>query len=122
MQTQRPKKQKGQMSSNPYIGARAGFDTERTVTGPFTGVAQNLGTPLSFPAIVAVFDNTSTVAVQLLINGVTWKTFPAGEAMVLDLRANSGHAPTLAIDANTQFQVIGTGGTGAFSVAILYAR
>lgn len=110
------------MSSNPYIGARVGFDTERTVTGPFTGVAQNLGTPLSFAAIVATFDNQSTVAVQLVVNGNVWKTFASGEAMVLDLRANSGHAPTYAVDANTQFQVIATGGTGAFSLAIIYAR
>lgn len=110
------------MSSNPYIGARVGFDTERTVTGPFTGIAQNLGTPLSFPALLAIFDNQSDVAVAVVINGVTWKTFPAGEALVLDLRGNKGNAPTFAVDANTQFQVIGTAGTGTFSLAIIYAR
>lgn len=110
------------MSSNPYIGARAGFDTERTVSGPFTGVAQNLGTPLDFPAVVALFDNQSTVAVQVVIDGRVWKTFPAGEALVLDLRGNAAHAPTFAADAHSQFQIIGTGGTGLFSLAIVYAR
>lgn len=110
------------MSSNPYIGARVGFDTERTVTGPFTGVAQNLGTPLGFAAVLAVMDNQSTVAVQVVVNGNVWKTFPAGEALVLDLRGNAAHAPTFAADANTQFQIIATGGTGVFSLAILYAR
>lgn len=110
------------MSSNPYIGARAGFDTERTVTGPFTGVAQNLGTPLSFPAVVALFDNQSDTAVQVVVDGRVWKTFSAGEALVLDLRGNAAHAPTFAADANTQFQIIGTGGAGLFSLAIVYAR
>ncbi len=110
------------MSSNPYIGARVGFDTERTVTGPFTGIAQNLGTVLSFPALMMVLDNQSTVAVQFVVNGAVWKTFSAGEALVLDLRGNAAHAATFAADAHTQFQVIGTGGTGIFSLAIIYAR
>jgi len=110
------------MSSNPYIGARVGFDTERTVTGPFTGIAQNLGTPLDFPAVIVIIDNQSSVAVQFVVNGAVWKTFPAGEALVLDLRGNAAHAATFAADANTQFQVIGTGGAGIFSLAIVYAR
>lgn len=110
------------MSSNPYIGARVGFDAERSVTGPFTGVAQNLGAPLEFPGLIATFDNQSTVTVAVGVNGVTWKTFVAGEAMVLDLRANHGNAPTYAIDANTQFTVTGTAGTGSFRLSINYAR
>lgn len=110
------------MSTNPYIGARFVPDTERTVTGPFTGVAQNLGAPLTSPAVILIADNQSTVAAQLLINGVTWKTFTSGEALVLDLRGNAAHAPTFAIDANTQFQIIGSAGTGAFSLAIVYAK
>lgn len=108
--------------SNPYIGARVGFDTERTLSGPFTGVAQSLGIPTAFPALLMVIDNQSTVAVQFVVNGAVWKTFPAGEALVLDLRGNAAHAPTFAADANTQFQIIGTGGAGNFSLAILYAR
>ena len=108
--------------TNPYIGARVVFDTERTIAGPFTGVAQNLGTPTSGSPVLMVIDNQSTVAVQLSVNGAVWKTFPAGEALVLDLRANASHAPTFVVDANTQFQVIGSGGAGNFSLAILYAR
>lgn len=108
--------------NNPYIGARAGFDTERKVNAAFTGVAQNLGTPLEFPAVILVFDNESTVAVQVVVNGNVWKTFQAGTGLVLDLRGNAAHAPTFAADANTQFQIIGTGGTGLFSLAIMYAR
>lgn len=110
------------MSSNPYIGGRVGFDTERTVTGPFTGSAQNLGTVLTYPAVMAVLDNQSTVSVQFVVNGAVWKTFTAGEGLVLDLRGNAAHAPTFAADAKTQFQIIATGGTGIFSLAIIYAR
>lgn len=110
------------MSSNPYIGARVGFDAERSVAGPFTGVAQNLGTPLTYPAIIATFDNQSDTSVAVGVNGVTWKTFAAGEAMVLDLRANHGNAPTYAIDAHTQFTVTASAGTGAFFLSINYAR
>jgi hypothetical protein len=110
------------MSSNPYIGARAGFDTERTLAAPFTGVAQNVGTKLTHSPIIAIFDNQSDVSAALSINGVSWKTFVAGEALVLDLRGNHGFAPTLAIDANTQFSLIGSGGTGQFSISLVYAR
>lgn len=108
--------------TNPYIGARVVFDTERSVAGPFTGVAQNLGTPVTSSPVLIVMDNQSTVSVQLVVNGAVWKTFSAGEALVLDLRANAAHAPTFAVDANTQFQVIGTAGSGIFSLAILYAK
>lgn len=110
------------MSTNPYIGARMVFDTERTVSGPFTGIAQNLGTATTGSAVVMVIDNQSTVSVAFIVNGNTWKTFSAGEALVLDCRGNAGQAPTFAADANTQFQVNGTGGAGTFSLAIIYAK
>lgn len=110
------------MSSNPGIGARVGFDTERTITAPFTGVAQDLGAPLSYPALIAIFDNQSDVSVQVMVNGIVWKTFSAAEALVLDLRANAAHAPTFAIDAGTQIQLMSSAGTGLFSLSIIYAR
>lgn len=112
------------MSSNPYIGARVGFDEERVVTGAFTGVAQNLGGPLEFNPVLAIFDNQSTVEIAVSVDGgvTTWKTFSAGEAFVWDLRANSGNAPTWTIDLGTQFSVTGTGGTGSFRLSINYAK
>lgn len=110
------------MSSNPYIGARAGFDTERTIAAPFTGISQNVGTQLTHSPIIAIFDNQSDVSATLSINDVSWKTFVAGEALVLDLRANHGYAPTFVIDADTQFSLVGSGGTGQFSISLIYAR
>lgn len=107
--------------SNPYTGAIAAFDSERSVAAPFTGLTQNLGTVLSYPAVIAIFDNQSDVDVSVSINGVIWKTFSAGEALVLDLRANHGNAPTLVIPANSQFTITGTAGAGSFRLSIIYA-
>ncbi len=106
----------------PYNAVRAAPDTERSVTGAFTGVPQNLGTPLTVNPIIAIFDNQSTVAISVAFSGVTWKTFPAGEALVLDMRGNHGDAATYTFDLGTQFTVTGTGGTGSFRLSILYAR
>lgn len=107
---------------NSYISMRAGFDAERTVTGPFTGVAQNLGAVLSNNPVIMIFDNQSTVDVVVGIDGVAWKTFPAGEALVLDMRGNHGTASTFTVDIGSQFTVTATAGTGNFSLAIIYAK
>ena len=106
----------------PNISQRAGFDEQRSVTGPFTGVPQNLGAPLEFNPVIIIFDNQSTVAIDVIVNGIVWKTFPAGEALVLDLRGNHGIAPSFTADIGTQFQVTATAGTGIFSLAIIYAK
>lgn len=101
---------------------RAAPDTERVVTGPFSGAAQNLGTALTVNPIIAIFDNQSDVDVAVAFSGVTWKTFSAGEALVLDMRGNNGEAATYTFDIGTQFTVTATGGTGSFRLSILYAR
>ncbi len=110
------------MSTAPYNANRAAPDTERSVTGAFTGVAQNLGSALTVNPIIAIFDNQSTVAVTVSFSGVVWKTFSAGEALVLDMRANEGKADAYTFDRGTQFTVTATGGTGSFYLSILYAR
>lgn len=102
---------------------RAGFDTERTVTAPFTGSYQALGSALTENPVLMIFDNQSDVSVAVSIDGTNaWKTFQAGEGLVLDLRANIGIAANYTIDIGTQFYILGTAGTGLFSLAILYAR
>jgi hypothetical protein len=95
-----------------------GFDEERSLAGPFSGSFQTIGTRLAVNPIIVVFDNQSTVTVQISLDGSTvWKTFASGEAMVLDLQANAGQ-----MDKNIQFYVKGTGGTGSFYIAIVYDR
>ena len=98
---------------------RAAFAPEllETMTGSFLLI----GTLLFSPTII-IFDNQSTVAVAISVDGgtTTWKTFPAGEALVLDLRAAHGMAPNYTFDAGTAFY--GNGASGDFSISYLYAK
>ncbi len=85
-----------------------------------TGSPVLIGTLLYNPVII-IFDNQSTVAVEISTDGVTtWKTFPAGEALVLDLRAAHGNAPNYTFDVGTSFY--GDGASGDFSISYIYAK
>lgn len=111
------------MSQNQNQAQRVGFDTERILAAPFTGVSQTIGTALTVNPVIIVFDNQSTVSVAISVDGVnTWKTFVTGEAMLLDLRSNHGIAPNYTIDIGTQFSGIGSAGTGQFSISVIYAK
>jgi hypothetical protein len=100
---------------------RAAPEEERTATLPLVG-ATNLGGPLQQNPVIAIFDNQSTVPVAVSFSGILWKTFSAGEALVLDMRGNDGKADNFTFDIGTQFQTTSTGGTGTFRLSILYAR
>ena len=105
------------------VSIRAAFDTERTVTAPFTGVYQTVGSVLTENPVILIFDNQSDVDVAISVDGTNaWKTFQAGEGLVLDMRGNHGIASNFTIVVGTQFYVLGAAGTGIFSIAILYAR
>lgn len=105
------------------MSMRAGFDTERSRAGAFSGSFQTLGSALTQNPVIMIFDNQADVSVEVSIDGTnTWKTFPAGEALVLDLRGNHGIASNFSVDIGTQFYVRATAGTGSFSLSILYAR
>lgn len=99
---------------------RAGFATE--LTGTMTGSAVNIGTLTNSPTII-IFDNQGSVAVAIYVNGTAagnlWRTFPAGEALVLDLRGNHGIAPNYTFDVGTTFY--GNGASGTFSISYIYA-
>lgn len=84
-----------------------------------TGTAILIGTLLYNPTII-IFDNQSTVSISIGTDATsTWKTFPAGEALVLDMRAAHGVAPNYTFDVGTSFY--GTGASGDFSISYLYA-
>lgn len=97
---------------------RAQFAEELLAT--MTGTPVLIGTLLYSPVII-IFDNFSDVAVEISVDGGTtvWKTFPAGEALVLDLRAAHGLAPNYTFDVGTSFT--GTGASGDFSISYIYA-
>jgi hypothetical protein len=81
-----------------------------------------LGTFVEAPVII-IFDNQSTTSSGVISfdGGVTsWKTFTAGEALVLDMRANHGQAANFTFPKGTSVHV--TGSAGNFSVSYVYAQ
>jgi hypothetical protein len=100
------------------ISQRAGFPAE--LSAVMTGAAVKIGTLLYNPVQI-IFDNQGAVSIAISIDGgtTTWRTFPAGEALVLDMRGNHGVAPNFTIDKGTTFY--GTGASGTFSISYLYA-
>lgn len=97
---------------------RAGFPAE--LTASMTGSWVSIGT-LSFNPVIIIFDNQGNDAVAISIDGgtTTWRTFPAGEAIILDLRAAHGLAPNYTFDKGTTFY--GNGSAGTFSISYVYA-
>lgn len=99
---------------------RGAFATE--LSGVMTGSAVNIGS-LAFNPVILIFDNQGTVAVSIYVNGTDaanlWRTFPAGEALVLDLRTQAGAAPNYTFDVGTTF--FGNGASGTFSISYTYA-
>ncbi len=98
---------------------RAGFPAELSET--MTGSWVLIGTLLHNPVQI-IFDNQGTVAVAISIDGgtTTWRSFPAGEALILDMRGNHGIASNFTMDIGTSFY--GNGASGDFSISYLYAR
>lgn len=97
---------------------RAAFPAELAAT--MNGGWVTIGSLVQSPVMI-LFDNQGTVAVAISIDGgtTTWRTFPGGEAVVLDLRGNHGIAPNFTIDKGTTFS--GNGASGRFSISYLYA-
>jgi len=85
-----------------------------------TGVFILIGVLLYNPVII-IFDNQGTAPVEISTDGglTTWRTFPAGEAIVLDLRAAHALAPNFTFPQGTAFS--GNGASGTFSISYVYA-
>lgn len=98
---------------------KGGFAPE--LTGVMTGATVTIGS-LAFNPVTIIFDNQGTVAVAISVDGgtTTWKTFPGGEALVLDLRDKAGNAANYTFDVGTTFT--GTGASGTFSISYIYAQ
>jgi hypothetical protein len=99
---------------------RAAFATE--LSAAMTGVAVQIGTLAQSPVQI-IFDNQGTASVAIYVNGTAagnlWRTFPGGEALVLDMRGNHGIAPNFTADVGTTF--FGLGASGTFSISYTYA-
>ncbi len=96
------------------------FDFADELTASMTGSFALIGTLTQNPVII-IFDNQGTVPIAISKNGgtSTWRTFPAGEALVLDLRAAHGLAPNGTFRTGTTFH--GNGASGTFSISYIYA-
>ena len=83
---------------------------------------QSMGTLTENP-IMLIFDNQSSVAIAIT-NDITktWRTFPAGEGLVLDLRANHGLPSEFSFKKTTELFASSAVGTGNFSISYIYAR
>src|SRR5690348_3531545 len=91
------------------------------LTAVMTGSFVSIGTLLYNPVII-IFDNQGTVSVSISTDGgsTTWRTFPAGEALVLDLRAAHALASNFTFSVGTVFS--GNGASGTFSISYVYAK
>lgn len=94
------------------------------LSAAMTGSNVVIGT-LPVSPVILIFDNQgSTDAIAIYVNGTDasqlWRTFPAGEALVLDLRAAHGLAPNFTFAQGTTF--IGNGASGTFSISYVYAQ
>jgi hypothetical protein len=100
---------------------RAGFAEELREAIPVGG-SVTIGS-LDFNPVIIIFDNQGANAVEISVDGgtTTWKTFTAGEALVLDLRAAHGLAANYTFDVGTTFTATGTSGD-SFSISYIYAK
>ncbi len=99
--------------------ARATFPPE--LRALMNGTPVEIGT-LSENPVIIMFDNQGTDSIAISTDGglTTWRTFPGGNAIVLDLRAAHGLAPNYTFDVGTTFT--GTGNSGFFSISYTGAK
>lgn len=100
---------------------RAGWPTE--LSAVMTGSVVLIGTLTQNPVLI-IFDNQGTASVAISVNdstgGTVWRTFPSGEALVMDLRDKAHLAANFSADMGTTFY--GNGASGTFSISYIYAQ
>ena len=105
------------MSVNVSSYAKCGSELAASMTGSWVTIGTLLQNPVQL-----IFDNQGTAAVAISDDGgtTTWRTFPAGEAIVLDMRGNHGIAANYTFPIGTVFS--GNGASGTFSISYTYAK
>lgn len=109
----------------PSVKEKAKFAAELSYdTSGGTGSYIAFSASLSQNPSMIIFDNQSNVPVLISDDGTTdGKTFVAGEAMVLDMRANASFpASDLTWPIGTLFYAKSAAGVGNFKISIVYAR
>ena len=105
------------MTANLSQTALCAPELTATMTGSFVPIGTLLYNPVQI-----IFDNQGTTSVAISDDGgtTTWRTFPAGEALVLDMRGNHGIAANFSFAPGTTFS--GNGASGTFSISYTYAK
>ena len=104
------------MSVNTSQICTTGVELAAKMTGSYILI----GT-LPYNPVIMIFDNQGTEPVAISTDGVnTWRTFPGGEALTLDLRSNHGLAANFTFPIGTSF--FGNGASGTFSISYVYAQ
>lgn len=107
------------MSFSYFQKAKTGVELTVVLS---TGIYVAFSGVLLGPPSQIIFDNQGTSAVIISTDGVNaWRTFPAGEALVLDMPANAANADYYSFPKGTLFYGNGTTG-GAFSISYLYGN
>ena len=96
-------------------------ETATELSAVMDGTTKVIGS-LEFNPVIIVFENQGDVAVALYRNQTAniWHTFPAGEAIVLDMRAAHGLASNFSFSVGDTFY--GNGASGTFSISYIYAK
>lgn len=90
------------------------WETLRSIdSATFTGVYQNVGTPLLFPSYICKLVNNSTVIVTISIDGINdMDVAPANSFWLYDEGKVGRDGAFPALPAGTQIMVKGAAGTG----------
>lgn len=108
---------------NLSVLAKAGVElTYNSAAGTGSFIAFS-GVLTQIPSII-IFDNQSNVTIVISDDGSTnFKTFVAGEALVLDMRTNKTRsAEDFAWGIGTQFFASSAAGVGLFTISYVYAK
>lgn len=94
--------------------SRIAWETLRSIdSATFTGVNQNLGTPLLFPSYICKLVNNSTSLVIISIDGINDVDVAPANSFFLYDEGKVGLSSALpALPAGTQIKVRGSAGTG----------
>jgi hypothetical protein len=88
-----------------------------TLTGGFDVIGVLTANP-----VMIIFDNQGLVPVGISNNpNFVWHTFPAGEAIVLDLRDKAHLASNFTFRIGTTIYAKGAAGAALFSVSYIFA-
>ena len=101
---------------------RIAWETLRSIdSATFTGLYQNLGTPLQHPGYIVKLVNNSTVLVTISVDGINdVDVAPAGSFWLYDESKNGLNAQMPSLPQGTQIMVKGSAGTGSVYLVVQY--